>query len=160
MSRFVLGLVLAGGAAASTASAQSCVVTGVSTSDYGAGTGFLQPSGLYYGFDPSICSLVWKLDAPTCCNVFVAQHWIVIGNAVDPVGLPLGGPFYPGSVWHVGAPLFALGPIPSTTGQVQLPPDPALIGLSLPTQAVLDFFTTIGMTHDFGMSQGVELKFQ
>jgi len=159
MPRLLLALVLASGAAATSASAQ-CIVSGISTSDFGAGSGFLQPSGLYYGADTATCTLQWKLDAPTCCNVLVAQHWIAIGSVADPIGIPLGSPFYPGSAWHVGAPLFALGPFAGTTGQVPLPPDPALIGLSLPTQAVLDFLTTIGLTHDFGMSQGVLIKFQ
>lgn len=141
-------------------SAQGCVVSGIQTSDFGGGSGFLAPASLGFGFDPGSCTLEWKLDAPTCCNVLVQQHFLAIGNLADPFGLPLGPPFYSGSVWHIGVPQFALGPFTGVTGSVPLPSDPSLIGLALPTQAILDYLTTIGLTHDFGMSQGVLVTFQ
>jgi len=158
MIRSILAFSLAATLAAS-ASAQ-CVVSGVTTTDFGAGSGFLAPAALFVGADTASCSLEWKLDAPTCCNTFVSQHFLVFGTAVDPVGLPLGAPFYAGSNWHIGAPLVALGPFPGTTGSAPIPPDPAFVGLALSSQAVLDYFTTIGLTHDFGVSQGVLVQFQ
>ena len=137
-----------------------CIFSGITTTDFGSGSGFLAPSLAVYGFDSTTCSLVWKIDAPTCCNVLVTANFLAVGSSVDPIGVPLGPPFYSGSSFHLGGLGFILGPFTGYTGGVLLPSDPALIGLALPVQGIVEFFTTIGFTYDYGVTQGTLITFQ
>ncbi len=137
-----------------------CIFSGITTSDFGSGSGFLQPSVITYGFDPTNCSLAWKIDAPTCCNVLVTANFLAVGSAPDPVGVPLGPPFYAGSVFHITSLSFLLGPFTGIGGTIGLPADPTLIGLPLPVQGVVEFFTTIGGGFDYGVTQGTVLQLQ
>ncbi|MEM7308994.1 MAG: hypothetical protein AAF682_20085 [Planctomycetota bacterium] len=160
MKRMLLALAFASLAAlpARSGVGGGCLFSDLSTADFGAGSGLLQPSVIGFGLNPSACTLEWKIDAPTCCNVLVSQHFLVVGTAQDPVGVKLGPPFFAGSALHVGTPAFVLGPFAGQTGGVPLPPDPALVGNPLPVQGVVEFFTTIGLTVEYGMTQGVLLK--
>lgn len=144
-----------------TSSAQTgaCPLTGITTTDVGVGTGLLQPTIMGLGFDSTLCELMMKFDAPTCCNVFVTQHWFGLGTNLVPGGIPLGPPFYPGSLLYLGAPLSIFGPSPGLTSSIAVPASPGLVGATFPVQAVLEFFTTIGFTYDYGMSQAMLLTF-
>lgn len=150
--RLVLSL-LVSAALAGSASSQ-CVISSIDTLDFGVGTGFLAPAELKLSLDAASCELVADIDAPTCCNTFVSQHFLVFGALVDPIAL--GDPFLAGSDLRV-FPL-ALGPtVAGTSSRYAIPSNPNLVGKSVDVQAVPFFFTTIGLTTDLGVSQAVHL---
>ena len=157
MKRILLALALAGSFALPASAQGACTFGSLATGDFGLGSGFLVPSTITYGLDTTNCALEWKVDAPACCNVFVTQHFLAIGSQVDPVGIPLGSPFLPGTNLHIGPAISLVGAFPGVTGAVGLPADPSLIGVTIPTQAAVEFFTTIGLTLDYGLTQGVTL---
>lgn len=138
------------------AGAQVCTFTGVITEDFGSGCGFLAPPKLTISFTPGDCTLDFDIDAPTCCNTFVTSHWLLIGSRLpSPVGLN-SPPFLTGCQLWV-SPFLIIGPLPGTSTSILLPPILPITPITVDIQAVPVYFTTIGFTTDFGITQGVDL---
>lgn len=148
-------VLLALGALPSFAQAQGCPFTSIATSDFGIGTGFLAAPFLKVDLDAANCSLPMSTTAPACCNTFFTEQFLAVGVGTFPSGLPLPEPlFMPGSLLYVD-PFDILGPHPPGDFIVPLPPVPGLIGVPIHVQAIPVFFTTIGFTTEFGVSQAV-----
>ena len=159
ISAFALALALAFPTAHAAGGGTACPFSGLQQVDVGVGTGFLQPSQLQLALDAATCAVTVDVDAPVCCNVLVTQHFLVLGGSVDPVGTPLGAPFLSGSLLHV-APILQVFAAPGVQSSVALPANPALIGVPLPLQAGVEFFTTIGLTFDYGVTQAAVVTLQ
>ena len=135
-----------------------CPINGITTTDVGTGTGFLAPSVLNLGFDSATCELLVFIDAPSCCNTFLASHFVGIGSLLLPAPVPLRGPFLPGSELLI-LPNFIFGPSAGATSTIPVPPSPTLIGQTFVGQAVPVFFTTIGFSTDLAVTQAVQFTF-
>jgi hypothetical protein len=140
------------------ADAQGCPIAGITTLDVGTGTGFLAPAELALAFDAATCTVQVQIDAPACCNTFLSQHLVALGNALSPNPISLRGIFLPGSEAHL-VPIQLLGPFGGGASSIAVPPNPALVGQSFVLQGVPVFFTTIGFDFDFGVTQAVVLSF-
>ena len=116
------------------------------------------PSRLILGWDVSACRLQVEIDTLTCCNVYLKEHFVGISGALLPVPLVLGRPFLDGSLLHI-LPRRVFGPFAGRTSSLPVPPDPSLVGFTFAAQAVPVFFTTNGLRTDYGITQGVEVRF-
>ncbi len=112
--------------------------------------------GIEGGFDGSSgCTVTVELFAPpTCCNTYLVAQFLVVGLSPASHVFPSGCTLLAFPDWVI-----ALSPTPGfTLLHGQLPADPSLVGMSVYLQGVVDDFTTIGMDHDLGFSDGLRLK--
>ena len=143
---------------ASTTDAQNCPIGGITTTDVGQATGFLQPSRLILTWDAANCRLGVEVSAFSCCNTYASQHFIVFGDQLLATPVALGRPFFAGSQLYVRrAQIY--GPLPLIT-TFDVPPDPSLVGQTFVAQAAPVYFTTIGFRTSYAMTQGVVFTFQ
>jgi len=129
----------------------------VKISSYGQTCQFFSHHATLTGrYDARICTLTLTLSkATTCCNTFLSMQMLMIGTVSIVPGVPL--PF------SVRSCVLSLQPImifaqPASAGgvwNVPLPPVPGPVTLYL--QGVNDYFTTIGLSHDFQTSNGMRI---
>jgi hypothetical protein len=161
MRRRLAMLFLAAPLAAS-ASAQGtvCPISGISTLSYGAGCGYFDEPKLSLGFDTADCALELKITALQCCNTFITEHFLVYGLASPlPVAFELPAPPWFSGCFLYFIPIDAIGPFQGTSSKIKIPADPNFVGQSFELQAVPVYFTTIGMTIDFGITQAIHMTF-
>jgi hypothetical protein len=134
-------------------------ISGIATSDFGAGSGWIQPMSATYGFDVATQSLVIKTQAFSCCNTFYQGFYLMYGSQPlsPPFALP-SPPFWSGSdLWIL--PDNATGFFSGTSGSVAIPPVPSLVGSTFFLQCLGQWFTTIGFSTDYGVSQATQITF-
>lgn len=137
-----------------------CPVNGFSTSDYGTGSGFIAPMQAFYGFDGANCEVDIKIQAASCCNTYFVEFYLMYGENPLAPGFPLPEPpFWTGSELLI-LPDAIEGPFSGNTGDVAIPNNPLLPGMTFYLQALGVWFTTIGFSYDYGVSQGTKLTFQ
>lgn len=140
--------------------AQGCPYT-VSITSYGSSCSSLTTSlpSLIGNFPIGGCAVGFLYDVPAvCCNVILTHRFFVIGLAPASVPLPGGGcPLLVDPL--IITDLFA--PFEGTIGlQLLLPPNPALVGLSVYVQGIDRRFDTIGGTQHFETTNGLQLDIQ
>lgn len=162
MRKAILGALVAG-LIGTTAAAQCGNVSAVSFTPYGQGCSVVTPAAptLTGVYDPNACTVTLTLSAPpTCCNVFLQTQVLAIGLA--PANLAIPG-LNPGcNLLLDPAQIFLVqqGPPPGGgTFSVTIPPGSTLAGLTVYAQGMNVYFTTIGFTTDFELSQGLQVDF-
>ncbi len=135
-----------------------CPISGLATESVGVGTGGQGPSTLVMTIDPSSCVVLVTIDAVQCCNTILVRHFLGLADSLLETPLPLGDRFLPGSMLWIW-PQFVVGPLPGSTSEHAVPPDPALVGRHFAAQAVPVFFTTVNGGLDLGTTQGVRAQF-
>lgn len=140
---------------AASAGAQTC--NSVTFTAYGSPCGSAFPNTTLTGtFNPTFCTASVTLNAfPGCCNTFPLSNVWALGLQAAQTPLP-----------GVPQPCFLLN---SADFIVTTPPDvttiafavpPALSGTSVFVQAARVYFTTIGMTNDLSVSNGLRADVQ
>ncbi len=148
------GLVLAG--LATTAVAQC--PAGASFNKYGATCTFFGQAGVLDGkYDPASCTLRLQFSASTtCCNTFPAAQALLIGAQPVTPGVP-----HPALVR--GCELAVLPLVTVVVAGHSQPFDlrvPAIGTATIYAQGVTDYFTTIGFSHDYQTTQGLQIDFR
>lgn len=129
----------------------------VSLRGYGPVCSFFgQTSTLAANYDARSRGLTLRLDhSTTCCNTFLSGSYLMVGLRPIEPGLPL-PLFVPGCELAV-LPVLTLAD-PNRTGVWSLTVPATLpVGATFAFQGVNDYFTTIGLSHDLQLSNGVEL---
>lgn len=135
-----------------------CPFSSVDTTDIGTGVGFLTPPTLSLSVDATTCTLGVDVAATGCCNTFPAGQFLAVGQNVYFTPIQLPPPFYAGSeIFFV--PISIFGPL-SLSADIALPNDASLAGQYFFAQSAVAYFTTIGMTIDWGVTQTVEFQLQ
>ncbi|MFN0207355.1 MAG: hypothetical protein ACKVS6_13705 [Planctomycetota bacterium] len=137
-----------------------CSISGFTTIDYGQGSGFIGPMVAHYSFNAADCAIDIKIEAPSCCNTYFQGFYLMFGTTPLPPGaFPLPSPpFWSGSDLLI-IPDDAIGLFPGNTGSVMIPPNPQLPGMTFYLQNLGVYFTTIGFSTDYGVSQGTAITF-
>jgi hypothetical protein len=137
-------------------------ISGIQTIDFGTGCGFGNtPIVAFYGFDALNSNLEVKVTAnPGCCNTFFQGIYLMYGqNPLPPSPLTLPNPpFFLGCNLYI-IPDVADGMHPGMKATIPVPPNPILIGQTFDVQVLGQWFTTIGFTLDFGVSQATSIMF-
>jgi len=159
LSLILCTLVVCLSLAAPTIEAQGCPYT-VSITSYGSSCSNLTTSlPSLIGSPIGGCDVSFLYDVPAiCCNVIVTHRFFIIGLAPASQPLPGGGcPLLVNPLLITD--LFA--PFEGTIGlQLFLPPNPALVGLSVYVQGIDRRFDTIGGTQHFETTNGLRLDIQ
>jgi hypothetical protein len=157
LSLFLSILVLGLGIASPVAEAQSCPYT-VSITSYGSScTNLVTPPSLV-GFPPSggTCQVQFFHLVPPA-SASLTNRWFLIG--LSPASLPLPG----GGCLLLVNPLI-IADMPALEGTIAplllLPPDTALIGISIYVQGIDRRFDAIAGTQHFETSNGLRLDVQ
>ncbi len=157
MKRTLAALVIALGLLCQTNDAASTCANSVTATAYGnTCVFFTQDSKLSAVYDATACNLRIELTASqTCCNTFLAQQFLMIGATpiIPGIALP---ELVPGCELAL-VPLVILAQSPTAGGvwNLYVPPVPSLV--TLYAQGANDYFTTIGMSHDYQTSNGLKL---
>jgi hypothetical protein len=157
--RFLAAATLSASLAASGAGAQ-CLIAGLSLAPYGSGCSFaFGVPALSASFDPAACSATVSVNAAGgCCNTFLVSRALAVG--LTPVSFPL--PFIgAGCDLLTSADLFILEQ-PSSAGPdfvFDFAPGVWLWGLTVYVQGAAHYFTTIGFTHDYNLTDGLAVTF-
>jgi hypothetical protein len=152
-------LAIAAVAAPRAASRAAGLITGIQTTDYGTGSGWIQPMAAAYGWDDPNSSLVVKVQAMSCCNTYYQGFYFIFGSQLLPTPFDLPSPpFWGGSNLYF-LPDNALGFFSGNTTSIPIPQVPWLVGATFQVQCLGQWFTTIGFTTNYGMSQGTSLTF-
>ena len=156
--KFAFATVLMSSLLAGSAFALACPYQ-AKTGSYGTGCSIvaIDAPKIDAGFDGSgNCSVKFAYSVPpACCNVFLTQQLLIIG--FNQVKIPA-----PSGCTLLASPDIIVPLVPTvgtTTFGGDLPPNPALIGTSVFFQGVVERFTTIGLTHDYEFSAGLQMKF-
>lgn len=138
----------------------ACPCSGITTIDYGQGSGFIGPMVAHYGFDAANCAIDIKIETPSCCNTYFTSFYLMVGSAPLPPGaFPLPSPpFWDGSDLLI-IPDDVVGPFSGNTASVMIPPNPQLPGMTFYLQDLGVYFTTIGLSTNYGVSQGTAITF-
>jgi hypothetical protein len=130
----------------------ACPDVAISNYGFGCATQFDVPE-LAVGHDPSACTLTFKLSGfQGCCNTYLWNRIFIFGTS--PVSVPV-PPFAAGCVLLASPDLILV--LPNSFGNsftVQLP---AILDVTVYAQGVNDYFTTLGLSHDYNWSQGVKI---
>jgi hypothetical protein len=132
--------------------AQCSNLSGVSFGPYGAGcTGFNVVPAITGSYDSQACTVSFTLThSVSCCNTYLNRRVIVFGAA--PVQVPI--PFLTCDLLVSPDVLVEILPTGSDTFVFPIPNVP-LAGLTLYVQGANVFFTTIGFTYDYEVSNGL-----
>ncbi|HGY90823.1 MAG TPA: hypothetical protein ENK43_06605 [Planctomycetes bacterium] len=132
-----------------------CFIGGVNFTNYGQGcTPFFSPPQISGQFDPASCTLTFSLtSSPSCCNTYLVERFFVFGLFQAAQPLPFLGP---GCVSYTSADLIVVQPN-SAGGDLSVLLPPSAIGITFYAQGANHFFTTIGFTHDYELSQGLRV---
>jgi hypothetical protein len=134
-------------------------ISGIQTSDYGTGSGWIQPMTATYSWDDPSNSLIVKTQAFSCCNTYYQGFYLLYGHQALPSPFPLmTPPFWDGSNLYI-LPDDAIGFFTGSVATIPIPPDPLLVGVEFHLQCLGQWFTTIGFSTDYGMSQATKLMF-
>lgn len=157
----VLGIAALGATLSSVMAQSTCNgPSAVGLSAYGATcTFFGSPATLGGSYDQQTCTLTLRLSSPqTCCNTFLRDQAILIGASPIIPGLPspilLPGCEFAVNPFVVLPPQGGPGPLQGQW-QLRLPTTP--IAFSVYAQGVNQFFTTIGFSNDFQLSNGLQI---
>jgi hypothetical protein len=117
---------------------------------------FNQHATLGASYDQTNCQATLTIgSATTCCNTFLSGQFLILGaTKVDP-GVP-----HPLLVRGCLLSVFpdVVLPLPRTAGgKVQLPIPKFPVKVTVYAQGLNDYFTTIGLTHDFQTTQGLQI---
>jgi hypothetical protein len=131
----------------------------VGFSPYGTSCAFFgQPATITGAWDPTRCTLSLTVTgARTCCNTFPFAYVLLLGAMpIDP-GLP--HPILlPGCLLAVVPDVVLAQPVAAgSMFQFTLPPLPRT---TLFVQGAVDYFTSIGQTHDFQTTDAVKIGIQ
>jgi hypothetical protein len=134
-----------------------CPFSGLSASSYGQGCNPVFSSNqitLSGSLDFNACSLDITVDGfGGCCKTFVAGRLLVLGDQPASVPLPQ---FGAGCTLLVNPAVILFEPGSSVAG-FSLPLANAMPPLTLYAQGSVLYFTTIGLTLDFALSQGTQV---
>jgi hypothetical protein len=134
-----------------------CTVTSVQATQYGQGcnTVFGIVPDLSGVFDPTTCTIQLTLTGfPGCCNTFLRERILIVGAQPANVPLPFIGPGC-----TLLATLDVVVSFPTSAGNVFTLPLPlGLPATRLFAQGGNLYFTTIGMTLDLELSQGLQIS--
>ncbi|TAH37072.1 MAG: hypothetical protein EYC70_08825 [Planctomycetota bacterium] len=156
-SIFLLPVLLVGSFAPA-AAAQGCVISGVTTLDFGQGCGFGSPPQMKIGYDAGSCALEVDITAFGCCNYFPAGHILTLGQELRaPVSLP-SPPFMAGCLQLISM-RERTAEQPGLSSRYGVPQSPSLIGRTIDFQAAVRWFDTISFISDYGVTQGVHVTF-
>lgn len=146
---------LAACAMATTAVAQ--FPAGIAVQNYGTTCEFFtQASQISGSYDPTNGRLtVDHAPSQTCCNTYPIDRFLLIG-VVPWSGTPLPPPFAPGCE-VLTVPFATLYSSTNDPWMLSMPNLPA--GVKLYVQGVNRYFTTIGFSHDYQTTDGLELTF-
>lgn len=135
-------------------------ISGIQTSDYGTGSGFLQPMVASYGWNGATGSLEIKIQAFSCCNTYYQGFYLLYGQAppMPPAFSLPSPPFFAGSLLYA-LPDAITNYLPGNAASLPIPANPVLVGQTFYVQVIGEWFTTIGFTTDFGISQGTKVTF-
>jgi hypothetical protein len=137
-------------------SAQQC--PDVDASAYGEGCSpVFTPPTLSGSGDSTACTVSVTLDMPPgCCNTFAVGRLLIVGVLPADLPFPELGP----NCTLLVEPLIILSlPNEPETLTFNLPSGLPLAGVSVYTQGVVEYFTTIGLTTEFALSNGMRLDF-
>ena len=130
----------------------------IDVSTYGAGCSvFFTPPELSGAGDSSACTLDLTLTVPpACCNVFAVGRILIVG--VTPTSLPI-PELGPTCNLLVEPLIFVPLSIEPETITFSIPSSLSLVGVSVFTQGAVEYFTTIGFTTDFTLTNGMRIDF-
>ncbi len=132
-----------------------CFIGGVNFTNYGQGcTPFFSPPQISGQFDPASCTLTFSLtNSPSCCNTYLVERFFVFGLQQAAQPLPFLGP---NCFSWTSADLIVVQSN-SAGGDLAVLLPPGAVGLTFYAQGANHFFTTIGFTHDYELSQGLRV---
>lgn len=134
-----------------------CTVNGINFTSYGAGCNavFGVVPSLVGSFDAANCALTLTInDFPGCCNTYLVQRSLAFGFLPANTPLPWIAP---------GCTLLAqpdlLYSFPSSAGNTfTFPLPPGLPALTIFAQGADQYFTTIGLSTDFALTNGLAIS--
>ncbi|HKE02090.1 MAG TPA: hypothetical protein VKE69_13825 [Planctomycetota bacterium] len=136
MTRAPLAVALVALSLSTPAFAQSAhPIAGVSTTDFGHGAGPLGPTSLAVGFDAASGSLQIAVDGPEDGSGSIWQHALLYGISPD-IEMALPSPPWTTDAVLYFVPMDALGPFDGKESSIPIPPNPALVGVTLQLQAL------------------------
>ena len=138
-------------------SAASAQCLDVTFTPYGKGCVFLFAAPELSGTaDASTCTLdLTATVPPTCCNTFPVGRLLLIGLSPEDLPFPEVGP----TCTLLVDPLLLVSiPAAPDTLSFHVPPS-VPSGTTVFVQHAVDYFTTIGLTHDFALSNGLRVDF-
>lgn len=134
-----------------------CTVNGINFTSYGSGCNavFGVVPSLVGSFDAANCSLTLTInDFPGCCNTYLVQRSLAFGLLPTNTPLPW---IAPGCTLFVQPDL--LYTFPSSAGNTfTFPIPPGLPALTVYAQGADQYFTTIGLTTDFALTNGLAIS--
>jgi hypothetical protein len=135
--------------------AQCSKLAGVSYVPYGSGcTALFQTPALTGAYDPVACTVSFTLThSPSCCNTYLWKRVLAFGSS--PAQIPI--PFLTCDLLVVPDVILEFTPTGSDTFVFPIPNVP-LAGLTLYLQGANVFFTTIGFTYDYEVSNGLQVS--
>jgi hypothetical protein len=136
------------------AASQCSNLAGVAFTPYGAGCSALSQTPVLGGsYDPVACAVSFTLThSPSCCNTYLNRRVLAFG--VAPVQVPI--PFLTCDLLVTPDVILEILPTGSDTFVFPLPNAP-LAGLTLYLQGANVFFTTIGFSYDYEVSNGLQI---
>lgn len=136
-----------------------CQFTSVALQNYGAGCGvvFGVPPSITAQLDPVTCDLGIRVTAfAGCCNTFLRDRLLVLGLAPTNQPLPQ---VAPGCVL-LASPIVFLWQATSAGDTFHLGIPPGLTSFTMYAQGAAHYFTTIGLSDDLMLTDGLMLTLQ
>jgi hypothetical protein len=135
--------------------AQCSNLAGVAFTPYGTGcTALFQAPVVSGSYDAAACTISFTLThSPSCCNTYLFRRILIFGGA--PVQVPI--PFLSCDLLVVPETIMEFLPTGSDVFTLPIPNVP-LAGLTLYLQGANVFFTTIGLSYDFEVSNGLQIS--
>ncbi|MFQ5505915.1 MAG: hypothetical protein ACE5F1_14140 [Planctomycetota bacterium] len=116
---------------------------------------FNQPGALSGSYDSTSCTLTLTLTkARTCCNTFPSSQLLMLG--VIPISPGIQHPLLVRGCVLSLLPVVILSQ-PASRGPWRIPLPPVTAPITIYVQGVNDYFTTIGLTHDYQSSNALRL---
>ncbi|MFY9341420.1 MAG: hypothetical protein WAT39_02945 [Planctomycetota bacterium] len=137
-----------------------CPFAGVAQQANGLGCNpvFGSPPTVAVALDTVNCLLNVTVAAfPGCCNTFLVGRMLVLGDQPAAVPLPWIGP---GCTLFANPVILLYQPTAAGATFVLTLPTAALPPLTFWLQGGAHYFTTIGLTHDFALSNGSQITLQ
>lgn len=135
--------------------AAQCTVTGATFEPYGTGCGAVvsQAPTLKGAFDSTTCTVSLTVDAfGGCCNTFVTYRLLGLGLAPDKTPLP----FLGSGCELLIQPLIVVA-LPPNQDTLKLTIPPGMPTDTVYLQGGAGYLTTIGLTRDLALTQGLRV---